>query len=126
VIFGPIEKEYIKTGKIGGFAVSEARAETIHEAVKHTWVLAVEVETTHRESSALQNTMIDINGNTFSAISTDILEIGAVAGLGPVWNSTLRLLAYWQRHIDRSIQKIGRPSTRLAVTLFKLPAILKI
>ncbi|OKO92892.1 hypothetical protein PENSUB_12562 [Penicillium subrubescens] len=84
VIFGPIEKEYIKTGKIGGFAVSEARAETIHEAVKHTWVLAVEAETTYRESSALQNTMIDINRNSFSAISTDILEIGAVAGLGPV------------------------------------------
>lgn len=44
VTFGLIEKEYIQTGKIGGIALSEVRAETIHEAVKHTNVVAVEAE----------------------------------------------------------------------------------
>ena len=44
VTFGVIDKEYVQTGKIGGISLSEVRAETIHEAVKHTKVLAVEVE----------------------------------------------------------------------------------
>jgi pyridoxine 4-dehydrogenase len=38
------QKEYIDTGKVGGIALSECRAETIHEAVKHIKVAAVEVE----------------------------------------------------------------------------------
>lgn len=42
--FALIEKEYIQTGKIEGIALSEVRAETIHEAVKYTKVLAVEAE----------------------------------------------------------------------------------
>lgn len=42
--FALIEKEYIQTGKLGGIALSEVRAETIHEAVKYTTVVAVEVE----------------------------------------------------------------------------------
>lgn len=44
VAFGVIEKEYIQTGKLGGISLSEVSAETIHEAVKHTKVAAVEVE----------------------------------------------------------------------------------
>ena len=44
VAFGIIDKEYIQTGKIGGISLSEVRAETVHEAVKYTEVLAVEVE----------------------------------------------------------------------------------
>ncbi|KAL4948521.1 NADP-dependent oxidoreductase domain-containing protein [Aspergillus filifer] len=44
VTFGVIEREYIQTGKIGGIALSEVRAETIHEAVKYTRVVGVEVE----------------------------------------------------------------------------------
>ena len=44
VTFSVIGKEYVQTGKIGGISLSEVRAETIHEAVKHTKVLAVEVE----------------------------------------------------------------------------------
>lgn len=43
-VFGLIDREYVRTGKIGGISLSEVRAETIHEAVKHTKVLAVEVE----------------------------------------------------------------------------------
>ena len=42
--FALIEKEYIQTGKLGGIALSEVRAETIHEAVKYTTVVSVEVE----------------------------------------------------------------------------------
>jgi pyridoxine 4-dehydrogenase len=38
------QKEYIDTGKISGIALSEVRAETIHEAVKHIKVVGVEVE----------------------------------------------------------------------------------
>lgn len=44
VTFGIIDKEYVQTGKIGGISLSEVRAETIHEAVKLTKVLAVEAE----------------------------------------------------------------------------------
>ncbi|KAL4799729.1 NADP-dependent oxidoreductase domain-containing protein [Aspergillus venezuelensis] len=44
ITFGVIEREYIQTGKIGGIALSEVRAETIHEAVKYTRVVAVEAE----------------------------------------------------------------------------------
>jgi Predicted oxidoreductases (related to aryl-alcohol dehydrogenases) len=44
VTFSVIDKEYIQTGKIGGISLSEVRAKTIHEAVKYTKILAVEVE----------------------------------------------------------------------------------
>lgn len=57
--FSTLEKEYIQTGKLGGISLSEVRAETIHEAVKHTKVEAVEVE--------------------LSLFSTDILENGVAA-----------------------------------------------
>lgn len=43
VTFG-VMNEYVQAGKIGGIALSEVRAETIHEAVKHTKIVAVEVE----------------------------------------------------------------------------------
>lgn len=42
--FKVMNEEYIQTGKIGGISLSEVRAETIHEAVKHVKVMAVEVE----------------------------------------------------------------------------------
>lgn len=42
--FRIIESEYVQTGKIGGISLSEVRADTIHEAVRHTKVLAVENE----------------------------------------------------------------------------------
>lgn len=44
VTFSTMNKEYVQTGKIGGISLSEVRAETIHEAVKHTKIGAVEVE----------------------------------------------------------------------------------
>ncbi|KAI1771468.1 voltage-gated shaker-like K+ channel, subunit [Hypoxylon cercidicola] len=59
VSLGTVEKEYVQTGKIGGIALSEVRAETIHEAVKYTKVVAVESE--------------------LSLFSTDILENGVAA-----------------------------------------------
>ena len=43
-VFNLIEQEYIKTSKLGGIALSEVKAETIHEAVKYTNVASVEVE----------------------------------------------------------------------------------
>lgn len=42
--FSVMDKEYVQTGKIGGVSLSEVRAETIHEVVKHVKVHAVEVE----------------------------------------------------------------------------------
>ncbi|KAI0408522.1 voltage-gated shaker-like K+ channel, subunit [Xylaria palmicola] len=57
--FKLIQKEYIDTGKLGGISLSEVRAETIHEAVKHAKIAAVEVE--------------------LSLFSTDILENGVAA-----------------------------------------------
>ncbi|KAK3944211.1 NADP-dependent oxidoreductase domain-containing protein [Diplogelasinospora grovesii] len=57
--FGVIDKEYIQTGKIGGISLSEVRAETIHEAVKHTKVLAVEVELSLFCTDVLENGVAD-------------------------------------------------------------------
>ncbi|KAF2721513.1 voltage-gated shaker-like K+ channel, subunit [Polychaeton citri CBS 116435] len=59
VSFEVVEKEYVQTGKIDGISLSEVRAETIHEAVKLTKVLAVESE--------------------LSLFSTDILSNGVAA-----------------------------------------------
>jgi pyridoxine 4-dehydrogenase len=39
-----LEEEYVKTGKIGGIALSEVSAATIERAVKVTKIVAVEVE----------------------------------------------------------------------------------
>ncbi|KAI1174583.1 putative aldo/keto reductase [Nemania sp. FL0916] len=55
VTFGVIEKEYIQAGKIGGISLSEVRAETIHEAVKYTKVMAVEVELSMFSTHVLDN-----------------------------------------------------------------------
>ena len=41
---GTIDKEYVQTGKVGGVGLSEVCADTIHEAVRHTKIAAVEVE----------------------------------------------------------------------------------
>lgn len=44
ITFGVMDNEYVQTGKLGGISLSEVRAETIHEAVKHVKISAVEVE----------------------------------------------------------------------------------
>ncbi|KAI1648354.1 putative aldo/keto reductase [Daldinia loculata] len=59
VTFDVVNKEFVQTGKIGGISLSEVRAETIHEAVKHVKVHSVEVE--------------------LSLFSTDVLENGVAA-----------------------------------------------
>ncbi|KAI1260322.1 Aldo/keto reductase [Xylariaceae sp. FL1019] len=53
--FSVMDKEYVQTGKIGGISLSEVRAETIHEAVKHTKVSAVEVELSLFTTDVLEN-----------------------------------------------------------------------
>ncbi|KAI0169686.1 Aldo/keto reductase [Hypoxylon sp. FL1284] len=58
---GTIDREYVRAGKVGGVALSEVRAETIHEAVKHTKIVAVECE--------------------LSLFATDVLENGVAAAL---------------------------------------------
>ncbi|KAL4938645.1 hypothetical protein BDV06DRAFT_225793 [Aspergillus oleicola] len=50
-----VMNEYIEAGKLGGVALSEVRAETIHEAVKHTKVVAVEVELSMFTLDPLEN-----------------------------------------------------------------------
>ncbi|KAI2616466.1 putative aldo/keto reductase [Hypoxylon sp. NC1633] len=57
--FEVIEKEYIQTGKVGGISLSEVRAETIHEAVKLTKVVAVEVELSLFSREILENGVAD-------------------------------------------------------------------
>ncbi|KAI1504637.1 pyridoxal reductase [Biscogniauxia marginata] len=59
ITFDVIEKEYIQTGKIGGISLSEVRAETIHEAVKITKVVAVEVELSLFSTDVLENGVAD-------------------------------------------------------------------
>ncbi|KAH6656901.1 voltage-gated shaker-like K+ channel, subunit [Truncatella angustata] len=53
--FRIINDEYVKTGKIGGISLSEVRVETIHEAVKHTKVEAVEIELSLFSTEVLDN-----------------------------------------------------------------------
>lgn len=55
VSFGVIDKEYVQTGKLGGIALTEVSAETIHEAVKVTKVLAVESELSLFSTDVLHN-----------------------------------------------------------------------
>ncbi|RYP81712.1 hypothetical protein DL769_001862 [Monosporascus sp. CRB-8-3] len=55
VTFKILEDEYIKTGKLGGISLSEVSAETIHEAVKHTKIVAVEVELSLFATDVLEN-----------------------------------------------------------------------
>ncbi|KAH6995396.1 pyridoxal reductase [Ilyonectria destructans] len=43
-VFGVIDREYIRTGKVGGIALSEVSAETIDKAAAITNIVAVEVE----------------------------------------------------------------------------------
>ncbi|KAL2802665.1 NADP-dependent oxidoreductase domain-containing protein [Aspergillus granulosus] len=57
--FGVIEREYIQTGKIGGIALSEVRAETIHEAAKYTKIVGVEVELSMLTPDILDNGIAD-------------------------------------------------------------------
>ncbi|KAJ8128168.1 hypothetical protein O1611_g5468 [Lasiodiplodia mahajangana] len=53
--FETIQKEYINTGKVGGISLSEVRAETIHEAVKHAKIVACEVELSLFSTDVLHN-----------------------------------------------------------------------
>ncbi|KAK6085726.1 pyridoxal reductase [Seiridium cupressi] len=53
--FDTMNKEFVQTGKIGGVSLSEVRAETIHEAVKHIKVQAVEVELSLFSTEVLDN-----------------------------------------------------------------------
>ncbi|KAI0145485.1 putative aldo/keto reductase [Xylariaceae sp. FL1272] len=55
VTLGVIDKEYVQTGKIGGIALSEVRAETIHEAAKITKIVAVELEVSLFSTEFLTN-----------------------------------------------------------------------
>lgn len=55
VSFGVIDEEYVQTGKLGGIALTEVSAETIHEAVKVTKVLAVESELSLFSTDVLYN-----------------------------------------------------------------------
>jgi pyridoxine 4-dehydrogenase len=50
-----IDKEYVQTGKVGGIALSEVSAATIHEAVKITKIVAVEVELSLWSTDVLKN-----------------------------------------------------------------------
>ncbi|KAI5926336.1 pyridoxal reductase [Camillea tinctor] len=59
ITFDVIDKEYIQTGKLGGVSLSEVRAETIHEAVKVTKVLFVEVELSLFSTEVLENGVAD-------------------------------------------------------------------
>ncbi|KAI6757037.1 hypothetical protein HG530_011635 [Fusarium avenaceum] len=53
--FGVIEKEYVQTGKLGGICLSEVSAATIHEAVKITKIVGVEVELSLFSTEVLTN-----------------------------------------------------------------------
>ena len=50
-----IQKEYIDTGKVGGIALSECRAETVEEAVKWAKIECLEVELSMFSPDILKN-----------------------------------------------------------------------
>lgn len=50
-----VMKEYIQAGKLGGIALSEVRAETIHEAVRYVQPVAVEAELSLFSTEVLDN-----------------------------------------------------------------------
>lgn len=54
-----LQKEYVDTGKIGGISLSEVRADTIHEAVKHVKISALELELSMITPDILNNGVID-------------------------------------------------------------------
>lgn len=54
-VFGVIEREYVQTGKLGGICLSEVSAATIHEAVKITKIVGVEVELSLFSTDVLTN-----------------------------------------------------------------------
>jgi pyridoxine 4-dehydrogenase len=53
--FGVIDREYIKTGKVGGISLSEVSAATIDEAAAITNIVAVEVELSLFSTDPLEN-----------------------------------------------------------------------
>ncbi|KAM0329984.1 hypothetical protein ACHAQA_004153 [Verticillium albo-atrum] len=55
VTLGIIDKEYVQTGKLGGISLSEVSAATIHEAVKITKIVGVEVELSLFSTDVLTN-----------------------------------------------------------------------
>lgn len=55
VTIGVLQKEYIDTGKLGGFALSECSAATVREAAKLTKVHIVEVELSMFSPDILNN-----------------------------------------------------------------------
>lgn len=57
-----IQKEYVETGKVGAIAISECAAKTIHEAVKHVKIVAVEVELSMVSPDILKNGVADAAG----------------------------------------------------------------
>ncbi|KAL4786130.1 NADP-dependent oxidoreductase domain-containing protein [Aspergillus varians] len=59
ITFGVLDKEYVQTGKIGGIALSEVSAKTIHEAVKYTKIVAVEAEVSLFSPDILSNGVAD-------------------------------------------------------------------
>ena len=59
ITFGVLQKEYIDKGLLGGIALSEVNVDTIHEAVKHAKIVAVEVELNLWETSVLTNGVAD-------------------------------------------------------------------
>ena len=50
-----LEEEYVKTGKLGGIALSEVSAATIEKAAKATKIVAVEVELSLWSTDIFQN-----------------------------------------------------------------------
>ncbi|RYP51240.1 hypothetical protein DL768_003399 [Monosporascus sp. mg162] len=92
-----LEDEYVKTGKLGGISLSEVKAETIHEAVKHTKIVAVEVE--------------------LSLFATDVLENGVAAACAQY---DIPLIAYSPiGRVEELAEKKGCTPAQLAINWTK-------
>jgi pyridoxine 4-dehydrogenase len=81
--FELIQEEYIDTGKFGGISLSEVRAETIHEAVKHTKVATVELEpllyVSQPKKGSTSYCVDHSRHSPYHRFLTDILENGIAA-----------------------------------------------
>lgn len=85
VTFGVIDREYVQAGKIGGIALSEVRAETIHEAVKYTKIVAVGAESSLFTRAILDNGVAAACAQYgISIVAYSPIGLGMLAGVSTV------------------------------------------
>ncbi|KAH8809380.1 aldo/keto reductase [Xylogone sp. PMI_703] len=128
--FDILQKEYIETGKLGGIALSEVSAATIHEAVKVAKIVAVEVELSLWSTEALDNgvaaacAQYNIPLIAYSPLSRGILA-GAFQSPSDIQNGDFRALfpRFQTDNFNHNVvlaDKLGKVAQRIGCTKAQL------